>query len=266
MSSDKPKNMKEYKRWLSEKFKAQIDDPTRNHYESIALRVKETFAASSLWQLILSELPNLGEEYYLATHYQLLAAPSEKPQLLIKPFDSFLLKTFRKNVVENTSWPEEPKDGWLEPANWIARANDIVRTCITVKYLDGVEFLLHRLHKLAEREESKAWKYYVGGVDGYYAGHLYISRIYEVPKRNYDTESIAVTGELQITTQIHEVIRRLLHKHFERRRKKLSSRPEEWQWDYRSEEFATNYLGHILHYVDGMIMDLRERKRGGYLR
>lgn len=261
MSEKKPQNITEYKRWLFEKYKAKIDIPVKNHYESVALRVRDSFITSPLWQKILSELNNLKETYYLSTHYDLLSTLTTDYRFATKPFDSFLLKTFRTNILENSLWPNEPEGGWLQPENWISRANDIVRTCITVKYLDGVEFLLKKLHETAEQDGAESWKYYVGGVDGYYAGHLYVRREYEVPKLNFNTEYIPVTVELQITTQIHEVIRRLLHKHFEQRRKKTPTRPEEWQWDYRSEEFATNYLGHLLHYIDGMIMDLRERKR-----
>ena len=35
-----------------------------------------------------------------------------------------------------------------------------------------------------------------------------------------------------------------------------------WQWNYKSDEFAANYLGHILHYVEGMIIEIRDKKRG----
>lgn len=33
-----------------------------------------------------------------------------------------------------------------------------------------------------------------------------------------------------------------------------------WQWDYESDEFIPNYLGHILHYIEGMIMEVRKRE------
>ena len=34
-----------------------------------------------------------------------------------------------------------------------------------------------------------------------------------------------------------------------------------WQWDYKSDEFSANYLGHILHYVEGMIVEIREKQK-----
>ena len=34
-----------------------------------------------------------------------------------------------------------------------------------------------------------------------------------------------------------------------------------WQWDYKSDEFTANYLGHILHYVEGRIVELRDKQK-----
>ena len=51
-----------------------------------------------------------------------------------------------------------------------------------------------------------------------------------------------------------------MHKYYEEKRGKVSLAVERvWQWDYESDEFIPNYLGHRLHYVEGMIMDIRER-------
>ena len=78
----------------------------------------------------------------------------------------------------------------------------------------------------------------------------------------WDTERIDVSIELQITTQLQEVIRKLLHSYYENVRKRAGEREDvKWQWNYKSEEFAANYLGHILHYIEGMIMEVRERQR-----
>jgi hypothetical protein len=85
-----------------------------------------------------------------------------------------LLKTFRKNILDNKNWPDEPGNGWIVPDNWYTKVNDIIRTLIIVKYLDGVDFVQERIGSLCDR-------------------HL--------------------------TTQLQEVIRKLLHKYYEDRRK-----------------------------------------------
>jgi ppGpp synthetase/RelA/SpoT-type nucleotidyltranferase len=256
----KPQNIKEYINWIENKFNVKIAGQTKAHYNAAALKVKEEFVTSKLWNNIFNEFKNISEEYELSTHSSLLALPSEEIQFSIKEFDSFLLKTFRRNVLTNSLWPKEPKDGWITPDNWFSNINDIVRTSIIVKYLDGVEFLLNNLFELANKEGAKTKKYYVGGVDGYYAAHIYVTIEYELPTMDFNTQNKLVSVEIQITTQIQEVIKNLLHKHFEIRRIKKPSKPEEWQWDYQCEEFATNYLGHMLHYIDGMIIGLKDHK------
>jgi len=84
---------------------------------------------------------------------------------------------------------------------------------------------------------------------------------FEIPKFPYDTERVVVSLEIQITTQLQEVIRRLLHKYYESRRMDMEEEESKWQWNYRSDEFVANYLGHILHYVEGMIVEVRERQK-----
>lgn len=255
----KPTNLDEYTKWLAKNHKTEIDRKTSNHFDSLALKVKDTFENSNYWSEIRKNMRDFNEEYLLQTGYPLFIDPNNTPKLLVKSFSSFFLKTFRINVLQNENWPEPPSGGWVLTDNWIIRSNDIVRTCFVVKYLDGVEFLKNKLITLADQLKQKSSKYYVAGTDGYYAAHVYVADMFEVPCKDYDTEKINISIELQITSQLQEVIRKLLHQHFESRRKKTSIPDVEWQWDYKSDEFATNYLGHILHYVEGMIMEVRDR-------
>ena len=97
--------------------------------------------------------------------------------------------------------------------------------------------------------------------EGYYAAHLYIRPEFEIPEVTWNTKRIKVSIEIQITTQLQEVIRKLLHKYYEQRRKGLGVEKIKWQWDYKSDEFSANYLGHIVHYVEGMIMEIREKQK-----
>ncbi len=46
----------------------------------------------------------------------------------------------------------------------------------------------------------------------------------------------------------------------EETRMKLKRTDKIWQWDYKCDEFLPNYLGHIIHYIEGMIMEVRDRK------
>jgi hypothetical protein len=96
---------------------------------------------------------------------------------------------------------------------------------------------------------------------GYYAVHLYTKDEFEITGPNWKTQRVICQVEIQITTQLQELIRTLLHKHYERRRLLSHKLDDIWQWNYKSDEFSTNYLGHILHYLEGMIMEIREKEK-----
>lgn len=255
----RPSCMSEYCEWLHNKHNVTVNSRTENQFNSIALKVNKDFQASSFWSDLGRSMQAYNEEYMLRTEYPLFVNSATLPLMDIKSYDSFLLKTFRNNITRNPLWPEPPEGGWLLPSNWISRSNDIVRTCFVVKYLDGVEFLIDKLITLARTHALDCNKYYVAGTDGYYAAHVYIRTQFEIPRIDFDTEKVQMSVELQITSQLQEVIRKLLHQHFEKRRKLINPPGTEWQWNYKSDEFATNYLGHILHYVEGMIMEVRNR-------
>ena len=133
MDSKKPKDISEYKKWLKEKYEIEISDRTKRYYDSVTNRIKLDFKKSDCWVQLTGSLSEYSGEYLTKTGYPLLVS-GFSPELDIKPFDSFLLKTFRKNILENKRWPEEPEDGWILPNNWVSRINDIIRTLIEVKY------------------------------------------------------------------------------------------------------------------------------------
>lgn len=260
MSEEKPKSIDEYKKWTREQLGVSISDQDEAHYNAASTAIKEDLEASEFWNELLSNLRDFHDEYSIETGYPLLR--EFQPRILTKPYKSFLLKTYRKNVLANSDWPEKSGDGWILPENWLIRINDIVRTLIEVKYLDGVEFVIQRIQNLCEDMEIPMKSFLEAREEGYYAAHVYAMLPFEVPRLDWDTERITVSVEIQITTQLQEVIRRLLHNYYEEARKRaIESRAADWQWDYKSDEFAANYLGHILHYVEAMILDVRSRQR-----
>jgi len=200
------------------------------------------------------------KKYYLKTGYYLFLN-DELPEIIIKPFDSFFLKTFRKNILNNNNWPESPHNEWILPTNWFSQINDIVRTLFVVKYLDGVSYFVNGLSEICESLNLKYKVDYEAKEEGYYAAHFYVEIRSEIPKENWDTIFHNIIIEIQITTQLQEVIKKLLHTYYKKSRKLTNfNEKKDWQWDYKSDEFAANYLGHILHYVEGMIIDIRDKK------
>lgn len=235
-----------------------ITNRTGAHYDAVMSKAVTDFKACDFWKSLLSSLTEIDQEYRLKTNY-ILRLHESPPEVLIKPFKSFLLKTFRKNVLNNGKWPAPPDSGWLLPENWFSQINDTVRTSFVVKYLDGVNFLAEKCTEQATAAKHDSRVDFEAKDEGYYAAHFYVLVPCNVPRENWDTESLTISVEIQITTQLQEVIKRLLHKHYEQYREKSPTPNTKWQWDYKSDEFAANYLGHILHYVEGMIMDVRDK-------
>lgn len=259
MDLKKPENMSEYTTWLRREKNVNVPQ-AKNQYESVTSKILRDFNKSKFWSELRGNLKKYDDEYLSQKGYKLRVSDSI-PEMQLKQFDSFLLKTYRKNILENINYPDEPVNGWIMPENWFYRINDILRTLFIVKYFDGIEFLIERLRSLCDDNGIECNCSFEAREEGYYAAHLIIKHSFEVPRRDWDTEKVLIPIEFQITTQLQEVIRRLLHRYYERARKRTTKPAQKWQWDYKSDEFATNYLGHILHYVEGMIMEIRENQR-----
>ena len=260
--------MDEYKIWLEDKCnKKNLTWPEKTQYNLTAIQIKNCFKESELWTQLIKNLNEYNDEYSKRNlgYSLLMPMPQGKiyePELLMKPYESFLLKTFRKNILENENWPNEPKDGWILPNNWYSKINDIVRTMFIVKYINGVEFIKNKIDSLCKENNRKYSFSLEAKEEGYYAGHLHISERVEIPKIPWGTEEVNVSIEIKITTQLKEVIQKLLHRYYEKKRKEsrmIKKKNVKWQWDYRSNEFNVNYLGHIIHYIEGVIINVREK-------
>jgi ppGpp synthetase/RelA/SpoT-type nucleotidyltranferase len=248
----------EYPAWLANKCGEVSLGNERSRFDVVGAKLRDDIAQSDFWASFVALRQEFDDEYFTQTGFRLFAS-MESPAIHVKPYQSLLDKTYRKNILLNANLPECPKDGWITPLNWYDSINDLVRTTAVVKYLDGVEFLVERLRRLAERSSHDFDIDYEARDEGYYAAHCYVRFQVEIPKTNWETERVRPRLEIQITTQVQDVIRKLTHQYYERRRSSPEMPSRKWQWDYTSPEFVPNYLGHILHYVEGMIMEVRAR-------
>jgi len=97
--------------------------------------------------------------------------------------------------------------------------------------------------------------------DGYYAAHLNVRHALEVPRRDWNTQRVDCWSEVQITTQLQELVQSLMHRYYESRRLQADEDEDTmpWQWRFRDAEFSASYLGHVLHYLEGMLMSVRDK-------
>lgn len=255
VACDRPPDFSHYEPWLKQRHGVVVDTQLRGRYESVTAIAAAKFAETALWTGLREQLREANAQYQVDTRFLLLNV--DQPLVLHrKPFQSYLLKTFRKNCL-SPSWPYKPEPNWFLPDRCIPEINDLIRTRLIVRYLDGVEYLLNRIQASAESNGLAFRSDMEAKEDGYYAAHAYLSFTCDVPTEAWVVAPTTISIELQITTQIQEVISNLTHQVYEQRRAELAPR-DKWQWNYRSPQFKTNYLSHILHYMEGMIMDVRD--------
>ncbi len=258
---ERPGDRASYERWLREALGVEVDQRLAARYDAVVAKVKRDFENSDLWTGICAALNDYDSAYRVhSQNFPLFLSAPEAPKLETKSFGSYILKTYRRNVSENERWPEPPPGEWIVPGDFGA-VSDLVRTSFVVKYLDGVEFMADRLCEQAEAFDCAFTLDFEARMEGHYAAHLGVRDTYQIPSEKWDTEPVPIAIEIQITTQLQEVIRRLTHRYYEERRQQPTPVRSNWQWDYESDEFTANYLGHILHYVEGMIMEVRARQR-----
>jgi ppGpp synthetase/RelA/SpoT-type nucleotidyltranferase len=254
----KPKDEIEFKAWLKSELGFDVNGRYEFYYKTVVQTLKTEFEKSDFWKEVLTNLPETNDQYRIDKGVYLLI-PSNVPEVHVKSLNSLMIKAFRKNILNNKNFPEAPNGGWITPENWFERVNDIIRTTIVVKYLDGVEIIINQLSQLSDNRNFGFSSSLEAREEGYYAAHSGILIPLSIPDQNFSPIDITINVEVQVTTQIQEIIKTLLHKHYENNRKILAPIDYKWQWDYKSPEFTPNYLGHIIQYVEGMIVEVRDK-------
>lgn len=260
MAQERPTDA-QYKKWLEDNHGVRVDARLATYYNTVASSIRAAFVVP--WTELNRDFPRFSEQYLVAKSFFLFAAPlGIDIEIQTKSFDSFINKTYRKNVIENENWPEPPPKGWLLPDNWYSRVGDIARTRIVAKYLDGVSYLIECITTFCVAHGLGIEASYVVRDEGYYAAHIDLSLDTNIPAVDWDSIPVRAHMELQISTQLQDVIGSLTHQYYTTRRDvRKNSGAVQWQWQWDSDEFSANYLGHLLHYLEGMIMDVRERQR-----
>jgi hypothetical protein len=248
----------EYARWMRAVHDVDIDRE-QVRYEAAIEKIISAASVGGFWSEFLAQRSDLAQSYLGDTGFKLFAFhEDERPQG--KSWESFLLKSYRRNVLDNANFPEPPSRGWLLPPAWLNDVHDVVRTVLVVKYLDGVKFLIDALEKIADVAGSEFKSDLQARETGYYAAHTYSSFTVDLPDDEWSLVRFTMKLEVQVTTQLQEVMGKLTHRQYEKRRELPASASANWQWDHKSDSFQPNYLGHILHYAEGMIMEVRDRE------
>jgi len=262
MATRRPKDVGEYTEWLRARHREDVGTRYPAYYSTVVATMQRQFQASALWSTLMASRQAIDDEYRTIKGVGLLTA--DTPVLCTKPWPSFLDKTFRKNIVANANWPDPPAGGWLLPDNWFGRVGDLVRTSFYVRYLDGVEFLSRRVESIATDQQCECASSLQPGEEGYYAMHVDIASDFEIPRRDWDTLRLHTSVELQVTTGVKSLIKELLEERYRLTRSESSSERRSTTpvaWRLGSEAFSLIYLGHVTHFVEDMIVRLRDSRK-----
>jgi hypothetical protein len=183
-------------------------------------------------------------------------------RVLRKPYESAVVKSFRINILRNKAFPNPPADGWITPSNWYTRFDDLVRGTLVCRFLDGPKLLAGALGEYAGSLGLDSRHVPRSTDDGYYAFHQYTRFPAEVVDADWETQETKVELEIQLTTQLQEVLRELTHPLYEEARIATARRDDGWKWDHDSPRFRTSYLGHTLHMIEAVIVQVRDSRRG----
>ena len=191
-------------------------------------------------------------------HLLFYPAIPQELSLLIKPFASTVDKLYRSNILYNRQYPELPTEGGIEPRQFYEKIEDLLRTRLVCKYMDGPRFVCEDLKQFCDQNGIQSKFRELSTSAGYYAWHFYVQVSVELM---LDTQVVpkGVWVEIQISTQLAEVLTALTHELYEARRSSgAGPKNNDWKWDASSRDFRSAYLGHGLHLIEGVIQNLKD--------
>lgn len=188
--------------------------------------------------------------------------PSTRP-FVKKPWKSIVEKSFRKNVLLAEGWAGgegPPLDKLITPFNWFDQIHDIARTTVVVRYLANTSEVLEILENVGDATGWQVEPDFEARLTGYHAVHVAVHRPAPVTS---PVGQLPIWAEIQVCTESQQALREVSHVLYERDRLQTESAPDNrWHWDHEDDHFVPNYLGHVLHYVDGMIQREVDRAAG----
>jgi ppGpp synthetase/RelA/SpoT-type nucleotidyltranferase len=261
----KPQNLGEYQAWSRATLGSDFEDPRiLRLYETNISNIFNAIAQHPFFIGFSHEAAQWEIEYTRATGSDLFMTRND-PQLITKPFSSVVEKTYRQNVVMNRAFPREPRRGWLTDRSLFALMNDLIRGTLVCRFIDGPAFVAERIQKYADTHGLPCRQYSQERDDGYYAYHVYVKMPARIFDLNWNQEDIHAEVELQITTQLQEVLRALTHKFYETRRLNPDEQSGKWKWEFATNRFKVGYLSHTLHLLESIILESRNSVLGTQL-
>lgn len=224
----------------------------------------EEINQSNFWNDFKQMLKEVEVEYRKNYNNLDLIPHPDRVILYNKEVKSVINKAYRISVVDNANpfGSDKYHREFVRPENIFKKLKDIIRTEIIVRYIDGIDIIVQRLNDLAKKYDYGINIIVKDDEVGYYAKHVYISYDSNIVDFKFDPQKIKFTFEIQIRTQLQDAIKSILHSYYKQDRIKAIKAQSDrvWRWQFTKPRFATNYVGHILHFFDGLIIQIKNRE------
>ena len=230
------------------------------NYLGVLAENAETWAqeisVGPFWKKANASLTKWRTEYRALMDGDLLPQPS-LPKFESKSKDSILDKLVRKCK----STPDDLSTLISKEGPPIPKLNDFVRTRVACRYIDGVEFLAKKFMEVGAETSCAMHLTREGRIEGYFAQHITVEQ--NVIFRLAGHQQMAtILCEIQLASELATRVWQASHPLYADARIRRDA-PEEWQWRPNEPRFIANQLGHMIHLVDGLLVQLRDTE---YLR
>lgn len=257
--------LEDYKEFL-EIYTQSSSSVLEKYYDDVVGIMAFDFEQSKFLNKLNDNLKLYNEEFISKYNFELFEK-TDNVKFLKKPYNSMIEKCFKRDILEKDvlkifferNFDELEKYIEHTPLNCYSKFKDIIRTRITTKYMDGALFFLDKLKKLVDEFELKSDEDYKAQDDGYYALHLNVNYTFEIPDFKRNTMKCDSQVEIQINTSIQNLLIGLTHKYYATSRHRLVEPDIEWQWKSDCDEFTPYYLGHITHFIEGAMVNIRNK-------
>lgn len=261
----KPISLEEYLKWAKDSLSSDFNDPRIERlYETNTSNIQNAIMQHDFFVFFSNHASNWQKEYNQKTYSELFMK-SHDLRMITKPYLSAIEKTYRMNILWNQNFPEPPEKGWVNHQSMFTQFNDIIRGNLVCRFIDGPDFVARKIIEYAKINKLSVRKYSQEREDGYYAYHVYISLPAKIFDINWNVEDVHIEAEIQITTQLQEVLKELTHKFYEKKRISIEQDTSKWKWDFSSSRFKVSYLSHTLHLLESIILESRDKVLGDCL-
>ncbi len=257
MKDPKP-SFENYPKWATEHLDFDFSEETKNRFGANTATLLSQIRTCPFYEELQAFMIEVDREYESKHHVKLLMT-TNTPEFVEKSFENTINKSYRSNIIENWKFPQAPKWGWTTHDNVYTQFQDLIRTTIFCRYLDGPAYLAEKLLELAKKHNLNAEVRSQERDSGYYAYHFYAKLPATYFNQTWGVTNAEVAFEIQITTQMQEILRELSHSFYEEHRISLEDN-QQWKWDHAAPRFRASLMGHTLHLLEGVILELRNKK------